>query len=92
MSMWRTIDGGLRGLRILACVFLIVAGVDVFVDGWRSMDVAGAVLVAAGLLAMPSRDDVQRPESTRSPLTIAGIAAAVFGFGLRLFDIFAERG
>ena len=80
-------------MRIVACLFLCSASLDLYTDGWRSVEFVGSLLMALGMFAVSTSEEQHQsePGKLRSPAFAIGLAVAVVGLGLQFFDRVAMR-
>ena len=88
----RTRDGRLRGLRICACLYLVIVVMNLIVDGWRSLNWIASLLLSFGFFAMSeAKENAQsRGAKWSSPLFVVGLAAALLALGLMIYRFVAR--
>ena len=89
MNPFRTTDGRLRGLRIVACIFLFTAALNLYWDGWRSLEAVGSLLMALGLFGISLYEGKRQSDLQKMHLAVFAISVAVVvvGLGLKFLDI-----
>ena len=80
-----TVFASVGGVRLVACIYLVMAAINLITDGWRSFGTAGWVLLALGFFVMASADG-RTYRSSRSPRYLAGVAVSALGLVLVVYE------